>query len=876
MSTPPPTAESPGETPGRQINQGAFAQAQGRVPGGGPVVLEPSPFATSYTPPPDSYDELDAAPGVVRPHWRAFEDMLRVLGKSTLARRCEQGRRLIAEHGVSYNMLGDVSGFAREWVLDPLPLILDTSEWELIERAAIQRARLLNLVLRDVYGPQQLLGDGLLPPELVFANPAFLRPCHGTRVPNDWHLSMMALDIGRGVDGRWRVMADRTEEPSGAGYALENRLVLSRVFPEAFRDMHVERLGSFFNALREMLVSMAPRNRHSPRVVLMTHGPRHETYYEHSFLARYLGYTLVEGNDLTVRDSAVFLKTVEGLQPVDVILRHVDSMRADPLEFAVDSPAGVAGLLHATQANTVALANSLGSGMVESPALFAYLPALCRSLLGEELRMPSANTHWCGTAEGLAHVERNLATMVVKSAFPAQRRESHFGDQMSPARRETLMAHIRERPWEWVGQDKVQLSVAPAWRNGATEPRHLVMRVFVIASRDGEGYRVMPGGMTMISKAPGTLRVSMRYEGGSKDTWLVKDEPVSTVGVLPQLTEPVALRRGARDLPSRVVDNLFWLGRYIERADGTARLLRSVVERLTTEARIEDLPEFPALLSVLSERTGIDWSCGAEAGELDADHLAEQLVASLHDAKQPGSLRSTLELLHYSAGNLRDRVSSDTWRILNRLESLFDRPAEDVETRLGDAFDLINQVILTLAAFGGLGMESMTRGTGWRFLDIGRRIERSVDIVQLLAGMMAVERTPDGPFLTALLEAADSTLTYRSRYLLALQTTPVLDLLLLDDNNPRSLVFQVNALEDHVEHLPNLMPDGILSPERRLILELASRIRLAEVHDLCRANKDGERTRLLGIAKYVGDELHRLSDLLTHAYFSHARPARSL
>lgn len=861
---------------GPPIDLGVFAQQQARAPGLAPPVHEPSPFATSYSPPEGAYDELDAAPGVVRPHWRSFEEMLRTLGKATLARRCEQGRRLIAEHGVSYNLLGDTAGFPREWVLDPLPLVIDSAEWEYIERAAIQRARLLNLVLRDVYGPQQLLGEGLLPPEIVFANPAFLRPCHGTRVPNDWHLATMAIDIGRGPDGRWRVLADRTEEPSGAGYALENRLVLSRVFPEAFRDLHVERLGSFFNALREMLTSMATRNRQSPRVVLMTHGPRHETYYEHSFLARYLGYTLVEGNDLTVRDSGVFLKTVEGLQPVDVILRHVDSVRADPLEFAADSASGVAGLLHATQANTVALANSLGSGMVESPALYPYLPSLCRSLLGEELRMPSVASWWCGAAEGLAHVEANSEHLVIKSAFPAQRRESHFVDQMTPARREALAAQIKARPWEWVGQEKVPLSVAPAWRGGAIEPRHLVLRVFVIASRDGEGYRVMPGGMTMISKAPGTLRVSMRYGGGSKDTWLLKDAPVSTLGVLPQLTEPVPLRRGARDLPSRVVDNLFWLGRYVERADGTARLLRAVVDRLTTEVRTGDLGEFPALLMVLSERSGMDWMCGAEVGRLDTERLAEQVTGCLYDTHQPGSLRSTLEMLTYSAGNLRDRVSSDTWRILNRLDSLIVRPGDDVETRLGDALDLVNQVILTLAAFGGLGMESMTRGTGWRFLDIGRRIERAVDVMQLVSGLMGSERTPEGPFLTTLLEAADSTLTYRSRYLLALQPTPVLDLLLLDDNNPRSLAFQVNALEDHIQHLPNLMPDGILSPERRLILELASRVRLAEVQELTRPNKDGERTRLLGLTRYVTDEVHRLSDLLTHAYFSHARPARSL
>jgi uncharacterized alpha-E superfamily protein len=346
--------------------------------------------------------------------------------------------------------------------------------------------------------------------------------------------------------------------------------------------------------------------------------------------------------------------------------------------------------------------------------------------------------------------------------------------------------------------------------------------------------------------------------------------------VLPQLTEPVPVRRGARDLPSRVVDNLFWLGRYVERADGTARLLRAVIDRLTTEVRSGDLGELPALLMVLSERSGTDWMCGAEAGRLDAGRLAELVTACLYDTRQPGSLRSTLEMLTYSAGNLRDRVSSDTWRILSRLDSLIMRPGDDVETRLGDALDLVNQIILTLAAFGGLGMESMTRGTGWRFLDIGRRIERAIDIMQLISGLMGSEHNPEGPFLTTLLEAADSTLTYRSRYLLALQPTPVLDLLLLDENNPRSLAFQVNALEDHIEHLPNLMPDGILSPERRLILELASRVRLAEVHELTRPNKDGERTRLLGLSRYVTDEVHRLSDLLTHAYFSHARPARSL
>src|SRR5262245_24062685 len=564
---------------------------------GNPQGTLPWRLLDGYHPVDGAYDEMVVPPDSFRAHCEGFVHSIEALGRHELASRWENAKRTLRDNGVTYNVYGDPQRADRPWELDLMPLVVSSAEWGRLEKALVQRTRLLNLILADVYGERRLLRDDLLPPALVLGNPAFLRPCHGIGVPRGIHLHLHAVDVARSPDGEWRVLADRTQAPSGAGYALENRIVLSRSLPEAFRDCQVQRLASFFWAQRDTLTALASAPRDTPRVVLLTPGPLNETYFEHAYLARYLGFTLVEGGDLTVRDRRVFIKTLDGLQPVDVIFRRLDDSYCDPLELRNDSTLGVAGLVEAARAGTVAIANALGSGATETSALCRFLPGLCRDLLGEELLLPSVPTRWCGDPDDLQFVLAHLDRMVIKRTFPALSGQPIFGRLLSTLQRSALLSEIRAHLQEFVAQDELPLSTAPVWLGQKLEPRPLVLRVYVAAA--GDSYAVMPGGLTRIAAHSDVPIVSMQRGGGSKDTWVIADGPVSTVSLLSPTRIVVRRERRAADLPSRVADNLFWLGRHVERAEHTVRLLRSVVAYLTREDTTEETPELQALLHVL-------------------------------------------------------------------------------------------------------------------------------------------------------------------------------------------------------------------------------------------------------------------------------------
>src|SRR5262245_25515738 len=476
------------------------------------------------------YDEMLAAPGTLRPHWQRFIQALDAMPGEDLARRWEHARRTIRENGVTYNVYGDPRGTNRPWELDTIPLLMPEQEWRGLEDGLIQRARLLNLIVSDLYGRQSLLLEGHLPPALVFANPAFLRPCQGYPVPRGICLHHLAIDLARSPDGQWWVLSDRTQAPSGTGYALENRIVLSGTFPDLFRDCQVRRLASFFRAFRDTLSGVASPRGRRPRIVILTPGPFNETYFEHSYLARYLGFTLVQGSDLTVRENRVFVKMLEGLQPVDVILRRLDDSFCDPLELLADSFLGVAGLVEAVKAGNVVVANALGSGLVETAAIMPFLPGLCTHFLGEPLRLPSVATWWCGQDNARSYVLQHLDQIVIKPAFPSLAMEPVFARELSNDERTKLVDRICQRPHAFVGQEQVALSTAPVWINQQLQPRSIVLRAYLVAS--GDSYLVMPGGLTRMSVGPDTSVVSMQRGGGSKDTWVLSSRPVDAFSLL--------------------------------------------------------------------------------------------------------------------------------------------------------------------------------------------------------------------------------------------------------------------------------------------------------------------------------------------------------
>jgi len=807
---------------------------------------------------PGGYDEMVSEPGRVRRPWANFLTSLDRLGREELALRWEGAKKIIRDHGVTYNVYGDPQGMERPWELDMLPLIIPPAEWAKIEEGLIQRTRLFNLVLADLYGPQRLLREGHLPPALVYANPNFLRPCHGVLAPEQGYLHLHAVDLARSSDGRLWALSDRTQAPSGAGYALENRIVLSRVLPDEFRDCHVQRLASFFRRQSDMLLSLATQNRENPSVVLLTPGPYNETYFEHDFLARYLGFTLVEGGDLTVRDRRVFIKTLEGLRPVDVILRRVDDSFCDPLELRGDSFLGVAGLLEAARAGNVVIANALGSGLVETPVFLAFLPGLCRHLLDEELKLPSVATWWCGQPKELQYVVDHLDEMVVKSAFGLRTQALYFGAKLGAEERSQLVAEIRARPHAFVGQEQVTLSTAPSWQNNKLEPRPLVLRTYVAAGNNS--FTVMPGGLTRISTSAAELNVSMQSGGGSKDTWVPTDGPVSTLSLLTASGQPIRAGRSSAELPSRVADNLYWLGRYAERLEATLRLLRAMVIRMAGESAADGSPELTGLAQVFVR---LDLLPTRFDERVPLKELEQEVLLLIYNQGRTGGARHILGRLRAIASVVRDRFSVDTWSILNKLN--IDGRSRPRRIPLADALALLNAVIVDLSAFSGMEMENMTRGLGWRFLDFGRRLERASHVVRLLraASSRSVKTTA---VLEPVLEISDSLMTYRRRYLASVQLPSVLELLLLDEGNPRSLAFQLRALRQHAASLPRDARGPRQTAEQEHIGTL--------VNLLGKVQRTGPGVASAGealdslLADFVV-ELGVLSNHLTHHYFTH-------
>jgi uncharacterized circularly permuted ATP-grasp superfamily protein/uncharacterized alpha-E superfamily protein len=831
-----------------------------------------TPPGLAYAPPGDVYDEMVASAGLIRPHWQKLVAELESIGPSGIARTAQQATRLVHDNRVTYH--AHERSADTPWEVDSIPLLFPPDQWKPLADGLAQRAHLLNEILVDLYGPQSLLRNGLLPPELVYSNPAFLLACHGSRVPHQLYLHLYAAHLARAPDGRWVILADRTQSPTGAGYAVENRIVIARAQAHMFDELQVQRLAPFFVTLRETLQSLATHHRDNPRVVLLTAGPESRTYFEDMYLARYLGYTMVEGGDLTVRDNIVFLKTLGGLLPVDVIFRRLSDEQCDPLELEGDTMAGVPGLAHAARRNHVVIANALGTGMLEAPVLQAFLPSICRHMLGEELLLPGVGTWWCGEEEGLRHTLANFGQLIVKPVFDARSTRPVTGDQLSSATREELLARIRARPHEFVAQEHIACSSAPVWNGNRLEPWHVALRAFAVATNDT--YQVMPGGLPRVFSKADQLSDSMAAGQASKDVWVFSDGPVEQITLLRPTDAPMELRRSGNDLPSRVAENLYWLGRQVERVEGTVRLLRTIVNRITSEPDPGALPDLLLMVGSLSNPI----MPRSELITRPASELRHRLVTELldlvYDEQRIGSVRSNIQSIRGVASVARDRLSVDSWRILTLLDEDVPTISAGLTSLPGDMLSTLNQTVFHLAAFAGMGVESMTRGPGWRFLDMGRRVERAMHTMCLLRSALAHISPKTNLIIEALLEIADSWMTYKSRYLTNLQLAPMLDLLMTDESNPRSAAFQLAALAEHVNNLPRDQSQPVRSSEQRLILAAQTRMRLADVEQLCKVEADGQRRRLDRFLVDMAAQLRKLSDSVTHTYMIHAGPSRQM
>ena len=810
-----------------------------------------------------AYDEVSADGVTPRPHWAHLMESLQAIGPEELGRRWGRADRRIRENGITYNIYSDPLGANRPWRIDIVPLLIAADEWRYIEAGIIQRAQLLSLILEDLYGSQDLVAQGHFPAALLYANPAFLRPLVGVRVPPHSYLHMLAVDLARSPDGQWWVLADRTQAPSGSGYALENRTIVSDVLPDIFRTSNVLRLAPVFRAQREALTNLAECN--NPRIVLLTPGPFNETYFEHSYIARYLGFTLVEGADLTVRDRSVYLKTVDGLEQVDVILRRVDDSFCDPLELRSDSLLGVPGLVDAIVAGNVKVANALGSGLIETAAVMPFLPGLSRHLLGEKLKLPSVATWWCGQEYALDWVLNHLDSVVVKPAFPSGGMEPVFGAELRQAEKGKFAEQLRCCPREYVAQEQVALSTAPVWENGRINSRSVVLRSYVLNT--GSGWIAIPGGLVRVAEARGSV-VSMQRGGHSKDAWVLWDDSVDTFSMLHPRNEPVELRRVSRAVPSSVADNVFWLGRYVERAENIARILRPMISRVP---RADDA-EFGCLVrlhSCLESRhSKLPKAKDRRPTSLE---LEEEMISAMTDVKRPDSLASTLAEVSRVGGNVRERLSADMMFLIGQLRDSIqiEHSSQSLEYPA-----MLTACLELLSAFSGMERENINRGFGWLFLTIGRRLERAIYLTRQLREIATPLAEQDWSLLECLLEVADSSMTYRTRYYTTLQPVAVLDVLMSDETNPRSLDFQLSHLVDLYQKLPRHHPDDLQAMRDALAL-----LRSFDLRELkyplpgaatVVSSSDG-LSRLEHFLRELGRLLPSWSNNLSSRYFSHAR-----
>lgn len=815
---------------------------------------------------PGQYDELrEQVGGLLRAPWHAFFSTIGDVGLADLDRRAATVARQVADDGITYNVYSEEGGPQRPWPLEVLPFLIGADEWAAIEAGIAQRARLLQAILADVYGPGELLRAGLLPPALVYGHPGYLRPLAGA-TPAGSFLHIVAFDLARAADGRWWVVSQRTQAPSGLGYALQNRLIVARLFPDAFRDLHVQRLASSYRRLLDTLLRQgtAIGATGTPRVVLLTPGPYNETYFEHAYLARYLGIPLVEGGDLTVRDDQVFLKSLYGLERVHAILRRLDDDYCDPLELRPDSSLGVPGLLQAVRAGNVVMANALGSGFLESPAINGFLPAISRYLLGADLALPSQDSWWCGEAAARASAVAHLDKMVVKPTYGsggARGFESRIVANQSEAERSQMHDRITSDADAVTLQSYVPLSQAPTWSAGALVPRAAMVRTYAIVDAAG-GWHALPGGLTRIA-ARYRQGVSMQRGGSSADTWVQASGAVDTFSMLPEPLRPGDLAHKRRSVSSRAAENLFWMGRYSERSELSVRLARSALMLLADDADMA-----PALLTVLHElcvRHGLVPE-GVPTPAQSLPVFERTLIAGMVGADQAIGLGFHLGAMVRAGAQIRDRLAAEHWRLLvgaaDALSARSIRRNAAGAWSSDQAMRVLTDLALRLAAITGAQTDRMTRDDGWRLLTVGRQVERLADLTHALHTLFDSAAILEEDGFDLLLGLFDSRITYRALYQRRQEMPPLLDLLVQDAANPRAFACIVGVLRAELARLPAPEADELAA-----VLPEADAWPLLE--DLCAVDDEGRFQRLLEFTEKLQDAAAELSNAIEKLFFSH-------
>ncbi|TDS12010.1 putative circularly permuted ATP-grasp superfamily protein [Maribacter caenipelagi] len=821
-------------------------------------------------------DEMYSLNNGMKPYWNKLLTEFDTLGVTGLTARQRDIDWLLSENGVTYNVYNDPKGMHRPWNLNVVPFMLHQNEWTTVEAGLKQRAELLNLVLKDVYGERKLIKNGIVPYEVIYGHRGFLRQCSGMEIKLEKFLSIYAADLCRGTDGRLWVVNDRTEAPSGMGYALENRSTTSRILSDMYADMKVKRLSGFFQEFNQMLIDAAPGKKENPTIVILTPGSHNETYFEHAYMASFLGYPLVQGNDLVVRDGFLWMKSLQGLKQIDVVLRRVDDAFTDPLELREDSHLGVAGLLDVVRRKNVAVINPIGSGVIENPGLIPFMPAIAKYFLKEELELPQIASWWCGQEKERNYVLEHISELVIKRIDRTNRESIYFCEQMSTKELEELKKVILERPYRFVAQERINFSTAPNLSDDKLEPRNVVARSFCIASK-GE-YSVMPGGLVRVAPDGETVRVSNQRGGTSKDFWILDDAEIKEDKNRQWQKKSSIAISGLDDLPSLTAENLYWAGRYVGRTLVNARFLRTVMRQMAIVQNRDEKPDsekLKVLFKAVTQLTGTypGFVEKDKDGKLAMDNPYEEMLSVILDKNRIGSLAHTISMFSNSYYSIRNLWSSDMWRVFENIQKLWNALVDGKDHSINKILKVLNQLITRLIAFMGLIEESIMVQQGLLLYFIGLQLEQSTLNITKCRALLTIkyDEQVEYDLLEYLLTSHESLNIYRYSYRSHIELAHVLDLVVLDLDYARSLTFMINRIQKDIARLPHSKHDHQLNNYQKYVFEAFSKLRLAESSKLAmtKSETDFKREDLDTLLEELSDLLYKASQSISNTYFNH-------
>lgn len=816
----------------------------------------------------DSYDEILDTNGKVKPHWQALFSTMEKLGLPELQNRNVEIIGKLRENGVTYNVYDDAGGMNRPWQLDPIPFLIEQKEWSHIAKGLQQRAQLLDLILKDIYGPRNLVRDAVIPPELVFANVGFCRPCNDIRLPEEKQLSLYAADIARGPDGQMWVLDNRTQAPSGSGYALENRIVTSKLLPELADGMYVSKLSPYFNSMQNTVLRVANKNKDAPNIVYLTPGPSNEAYFEHAYLASYLGYTLAQGDDLMVRNGVVWLKSIDGLQRVDVIIRRIDDIWCDPLELREDSKLGVPGLLQAIRLGNVQVLNPPGSSVLENHAFLAFMENISKYFLGEKLLMPSVATWWCGQAKELNHVINHLDELIIKKANRRSKFRSIYGRLLSQSEKQELIALIRSDPKEYIAQQEVSLSTAPSLIDGQIVPRYAALRAFLVA--DEKGYHVMQGGLTRSSRVKDRFQISNQHGGFSKDTWIVSDETAEAQERV-VLNNPTSVNKHI-SLPSRSAENLFWVGRYCERTMALIKFINITINVLNLDRNFGGSAKQEHIKILLQSLTQLSYSF---PGFMDEEKLKKdpypEIIDLVSNSRRAGTVAAGIGSFLNGVGAVRNQWDLETWRIIDLISKGHHELMNASAMNRNNIQKTLDGLYHNMFMFLGIISESMPRDNSYFLLETGKLIERILSKVSIIQSNFGCKNSEsvENELIEATLINHHLLVNYRQIYKSHMSVASMLDLILLERTHPFSLVSMLDELKNNLDKLPSSTRGERLNEAQRLALNASTMVKLTNIEALMIHNSAQERTALTGLLLEISNLVSSVSFTLTNMYFSH-------